>query len=150
MLVVFRVPLTLVATHAAGRRAGLDSRAEQVDIRSGLAGDDAPGGVADVGAIEVEANAADQLPHVRLAETGVGAAGACSRTVEALVDAAQQRVSIEACRLWMGLEYLSNCHFLSLPCVAGAGPPDDVMSRAPRSRLAKLMAQRMKTIRRFW
>jgi hypothetical protein len=92
VLVVLGVPLTLLATGTTGRRTGLDRCAEDADIGRGLAGEDAARRVAGVGAIEVEANAADQLPHVLLAETGVGAAGARSGTVEALVDTAQERV----------------------------------------------------------
>jgi hypothetical protein len=83
VLVVLGVPLTLLATGTTGRRTGLDRCAEDADIGRGLAGEDAARGVAGVGAIEVEANAADQLLHVLLAETGVGAAGAGSGTVEA-------------------------------------------------------------------
>ena len=123
MLVVLGVPLTFLSTCATGRGTGLDRCAEQADIGRGLAGEDATSGVAGVGAVEVEANAADQLPHVLLAETGVGATGARSGTVEAVVDAAQQRVSTEACRLWMRLDYFSNCHFLSLPVRAASDPP---------------------------
>ena len=133
MLVVLSVPLTLVATRAADRCAGLDRRAEHADIGSGLAGEDAPGGVAGVGAIEVEANAADQLPRVPFAETGVGATSAASGTVEALVDAAQQRVAIEACRLWMSVDYFSNCHSLSPSCRGALGPASSaVCVRATR------------------
>ena len=71
----------------------LESPARAHDyIGRGLAGEDAARGVAGVGAIVVEANAANQLAHTLLADTGVGATGARSDTVEALVDAAQQRV----------------------------------------------------------
>jgi hypothetical protein len=101
---------------------GLNRRAEHADIGRGLAGQDAARSVAGVGAIVVEANAADQLLHVLLAETGVGATGARGGTVEALVDTAQQRLSIKARRLWMGLDHFSNCHFLSLPVGAALDP----------------------------
>ncbi len=119
MLVVLGVPLTLLATCATGGRTGLDRCAEHADIGRGLAGEDAAGGVAGVSAIVVEANAADQHLHVLLAETGVGATGAGGGTVEALADAAQQRVSVKARRLWMRLDHLLDCHFLSLPVRAG-------------------------------
>ncbi len=122
VLVVLGVPLTFLATRATGRGTGLDRCAEHADIGRGLAGKDATRGVACVGAVVVEANAADQVLHVLLAETGVGATGACGGTVEALVDAAQQRVSTEACRLWMRRDHFSNCHFLSLPVRAASDP----------------------------
>jgi hypothetical protein len=115
VLVVLGVPLTLLATCATGRRTGLNRCAEHADIGRGLAGEDAARRVAGVSAIKVEANAADQLPHVVLAETGVGAAGAGGGTVEALVDAAQERVAIKARRLWMRVDHLLNCHVLSVP-----------------------------------
>jgi hypothetical protein len=115
VIVVLGVALTLLATCVAGRRTGLNHCAEHADIGRGLAGEDAARGVAGVSTVVVEANAADQPLHVRLAETGVGATGAGRGTVEALVYAAQQRVSIDARRLWMRLDHFSNCHLLSLP-----------------------------------
>jgi hypothetical protein len=75
VLVVLGVPLALLATCATRRRTGLNRCAEHADIGRGLASEHAARGLAGVSAIEVEANAADQLPHVLLAETGVGAAG---------------------------------------------------------------------------
>jgi hypothetical protein len=89
VLVVLGVPLTFLATCATGRRTGLNRWAEHADIGRGLAGEDAARSVAGIRAVEVEANAAHQDLHVLLAETGVGATGARSGTVEALVDATQ-------------------------------------------------------------
>jgi hypothetical protein len=114
VVVVLGVLLALLATRATGRHTGLNCRAEDAEIGRGLAGEDAARGVACVSAVVVEANATDQLPRVRLAETGVGAAGARSGTVEALFDATHERDAIEARRLWMRLEHLLNCHVLSL------------------------------------
>jgi hypothetical protein len=114
VLVVLSVPLTLVATCATGRRTGLNRSPEHADIGCGLAGQDAARRVAGIRAIEVEANAANQLLQLLLAETGVGAAGAAGGTVEALGDAAKERLSIKARRLWMRLDHFLNCHFLSL------------------------------------
>jgi hypothetical protein len=113
VLVVLGVPLALLATCATGRRTGLNCCAEHTDIGRGLAGEDAARSATGVSAIVVKANAADQALHVLLAETGVGATGAGSGTVEALVDAAQERVSIKARWLWMHPDHLLNCHFLS-------------------------------------
>jgi hypothetical protein len=113
MLMVGGVLLALLATGAAGHCAGLDRCADDVEIERGLAGHDAAGGLADVGAIETEANAPDQLRQVLLAEAGVGAARTGCGTVEAVLDTAQERVAIKAARLRMGLDQFSNCHFLS-------------------------------------
>jgi hypothetical protein len=114
VLVVGGVPRALIATGAAGRRAGFDRCADDPEIGRRLAGENAAGSLADVGAVEVETNATDQLLHVVLAETGVGAACAGSGTVQALVDTTQKRVAIKAGRLWMRLDDLLNCHVLSL------------------------------------
>jgi hypothetical protein len=114
VLVVLGVPLTLVATGATGRGAGLDHRAEDTDIGRGLTGEDAARSVAGVGAIEVEANAAHQLLYPLLAEIGVGGTGAAGGTLETLIDAAQERISVDARWSWMGLDHLANDHFRSL------------------------------------
>jgi hypothetical protein len=113
MLMVGRVPLALLATRAAGRRAGLDDCADDAEIERGLAGHDAAGGLAGVGAVEAEPNAPDQLLQVFLAETGVAAAGTGNGTVETVLDTAQERVAIKAVRLRMRLDQFSNCHFVS-------------------------------------
>ena len=55
------------------------------------------------GAVEAKANAAHHLADVVLREIGVGAARAACGTVEARFDTAQERVTINACRLWMQL-----------------------------------------------
>ena len=44
---------------------------------------------------------------------GVGAAGTGSGTVEAVLDAAQEHVAIEAARLWVQLDDLLNRHVIS-------------------------------------
>ena len=113
MLVVGGVPLALVAAGAAGHRTRLDHCAHDADIGCGLAGDDATRGVAGVRAVEAEANAADHLLHVLLTEAGIGTAGAGSGTVEALLDAVQERVAINARRLRMRRDDLSNRHVVS-------------------------------------
>ena len=107
------VPLALLATAAAGYRASFDRRAYDAEIGQGLADHDAAGRLAEVGAVEVESNAVDQLLQVFLAEVGVGAAGAGSGTFDAVLDAAQERVAIKAARLWMRVDYFLNRHFLS-------------------------------------
>jgi hypothetical protein len=113
MVVVGGVSLAFLATDAAGRRAGFDRCTEEAEIGCGLARDDAAGRVADVGTVEVEPNAADQLLHVFLTEAGVGAARARSGTVETLVDTTQERAALEAGRLGMRVDHLSNGHLSS-------------------------------------
>jgi hypothetical protein len=114
VLVVGSVLLALLGARPTGCRAGRDRRAEDAEVRLGLPDEDAAGGLADVGAVEAESNAADHLPHVRLCEVGVGAARARRRAFDALFDAAQQQVTIENAGVRVCLEHVSNRHVLSL------------------------------------
>lgn len=107
------MPLALITTGLAGRRAGLDHRPQDAEIRRGLTDRDPAGSGAGVGAVEAEANAAHHLAHVVLREIGVGATRAAGGAVEALFDAAQERIVIDTRRLWMRLDYVLNRHVLS-------------------------------------
>jgi hypothetical protein len=107
------MPLALITTGLAGRRAGLDYRSEDAKIRRGLTDRDPGGSAAGVGAVEAEANAAHHLVHVVLREIGVGATRAAGGALEALFDTAQECVVIDTCRLWMRLDYVLNRHVLS-------------------------------------
>ena len=93
---VIGVPLALLAASSARCRAGAERCADDAEIRLRLARDDATRGVAGIGAVETDANAADQVPDVVFAETRVRAADASGGTVEAFVDAAQKRLAIGA------------------------------------------------------
>jgi hypothetical protein len=104
------VPVALLRTGEAGDGTGFDHCADEAQIRRGLAGHDAAGRVAGVGAVDAETNAAHHLPHVVLGEIGVGTTRTAGGTIEALGDAAQERVTIEACRLWMQLKDLLEGH----------------------------------------
>ena len=114
VLVVGGKLLALLGARPTGCRARLDLRAEDADVRLGLPDQDAAGGLAGVGAVEAESNAADQLRDIWLREVGVRAARARRRAVEALFDAAHQRVTIENGGARVGLEHVSNSHVLSL------------------------------------
>ena len=94
VLVMLGVVLTLRTTGAACHQAAFKRRANDADVGRGLAGHDAAGGIADVGAVEAEANAADQILHAALAEVSVGAAGTGGRAVAARLDAAHERIEI--------------------------------------------------------
>src|SRR5512132_1101780 len=95
VLVVGGVLVTLLGARPTGCRAGLDFRAEDADVRVGLPDQDAAGGLARVGAVEAESNAANHLRHVWLCEVRVRAARAGRSAVDALFDAAHQQVTIE-------------------------------------------------------
>jgi hypothetical protein len=122
VLVVSGVSPALVATCATGRRAGFDRCAKHTEIGRGLAGDDAARSVTRVSAIEVQANATDELRHVLLAETSVGTTSARKGTLVAFVDAAQERVSVDARRLWMRVDHLLNCHVAPVVECCGCHP----------------------------
>src|SRR5206468_8337373 len=103
----------------AGDATGIDHCADNAQVGCGLAGHDPAGRVADLGAVEAEANATDHLPDVVLREIGVGATRTACGTGEALVDAAQHNIAIEAGRLWMRFEDLVKRHVS--PFVPAAG-----------------------------
>ena len=106
------MPLALITTGLAGRRARFDHCPEDAEIRSGLTYHDTGGSFAGVGAVEAEANAAHHLVHVVPCEIRIGTTRAAGGTVEALFDTAQERVVIDTGRPWMCLDYVLNCHVL--------------------------------------
>jgi hypothetical protein len=105
------VPLALLAGGTARRRTGFDHCADDSEIGLRLSDHDAAGGGASIGAVETEANAADQVPNVVLGETRIGAACATGGAVEAVVDAAQERLAIDAGWVWMHSDELVDGHF---------------------------------------
>jgi hypothetical protein len=105
-----RVLLALVTARPAGDRAGLDSRAENPEIRLGLPDEDATGGGADVRAVQTEADATKLLLYVRLGEVGIGVARARQGTFDAILDTAHQEAAIKSVRPWVCRENLLNRH----------------------------------------
>lgn len=114
VVVVGRVAITLLGASATCDDTGLERGAYDAEIGLGLTGHDPARRIAHVGAVKVEPNAPHQLGHVRLAEAGVGAAGARGGTVEAVVDAVQQELAIKSDRPRMPLDDFSDCHFPSV------------------------------------
>ena len=110
VLVVRSVPVALLGAAEARDATGLDHCPDKAQVSCGLAGHDTAGRVADVGAVEAEANATHHLPYVVLGEIGVGTTRTAGGTVEALVYAAQHRGAIEAGRLRMRLKDLLKSH----------------------------------------
>jgi hypothetical protein len=110
MLVVRRMPLTLLTASDAGDYACLHDRAYDGEIGFGLPHHDAAGRIADVGAVETESNAAGQVLHIGLAEIGVGATRTARVAVVARLDTADDHVAIEAGRPRVRVEDFSNRH----------------------------------------
>ena len=95
---------------AAGHRARLDVARKTSRSGSFSADEDSCGGTAGIGAVEAEANAADKLLYIRLAEIGVGAARPRGRAVGALVDTAQEQVAVEGDRARICLAFRGPSH----------------------------------------
>ena len=97
------VSLALVAAASARLRASFEQPPGHLRIGAHLPRKGATRRLADIGAVEVEPDAARQLLDLVLAETRVCARGTRLRTVEAGVDTAGERGSIELnlrrCRL---------------------------------------------------
>jgi|tagenome__1003787_1003787.scaffolds.fasta_scaffold20830721_2 hypothetical protein len=112
---VGRVAITLLGAGVTCDNAALERSAHDAGVGLGLTGNDAARRLADVGAVKVEPNAPHQLGHVRLAQAGIGAAGARGGTVEAFVDAAEEELAIKCDRPRVPLDDFSDCHFFSVP-----------------------------------
>ena len=121
MLVVCGESVALLGTGEARDATGFDQCPDEAEVRCRLAGHDAAGRVADVGAVEAETDATHHFPHAVLDEIGVGASRTAGGAIEALVDTAQRGVAIECSRLWMQLENLVKRHVS--PLVGQAGSP---------------------------
>jgi hypothetical protein len=89
------VPFALVAAEAAGGRARLERGGNRLRLERRLARDDAADRVAQIGAIEVEPDAEDQIVDGLLAEAGIRTRGAGLGAVEAGADAGDQRVVVK-------------------------------------------------------
>src|SRR5262249_5498979 len=89
--VVLGVPVALLRAEVAGPQAGADDALRQLPVRTRLACEDPPGGVAGIGAVEVPPDAEGQVSDVGLGQIGVGTGGAGDGADQALLDAAGQR-----------------------------------------------------------
>lgn len=87
MLMKRRVEAAFLPTFAAAEPAQDYSLPKQFYVRFLSAGKHPPGPLADVGAIEIEANAAKQLSSAGFCQTGVRARHAGLSTSEASFDA---------------------------------------------------------------
>jgi hypothetical protein len=126
VVMVRRVALAFIPARTTHHDARLDRGPDYTQVDFGLAGHHAADRLADVGAVEAEPDAPDQLRHVRLAEAGIGAARAGGGAIEALVDAAQEQVAIKADGPRVPLDDFSNSHVALLRVVIAS------RSREPR------------------
>jgi hypothetical protein len=106
MFHVLRVSRALVAANPTRLCAGLDDRSSDRGLELDLPGEQISRRCADVGAVEVEAQAADKHLDVLLAEACVRAGRAALSAVEARVDATAQNSGLDNRLAWMGLDHL--------------------------------------------
>lgn len=104
MRVVLGVALTLLAAYHARLPTRLQLRLRCLRVVVGLPGENAPGRVADVGAIEAQPDAPAKLDHVFLGEAGIGAGGTGLRALDACLDASRQKLSINLSRQRVGFQ----------------------------------------------
>ena len=71
-----------------------------------LAREKAAGGIADVGAIQAEADALAEIDDLLVRQAGVSAGATRCFTGTALVDAANEHIAVDLCGPRMGLEHL--------------------------------------------
>ena len=127
MLVVISVPFALVSAGTAGCGAGLDGRTHDAEFGLRLARHHAAGGGAEIGAVETQANAPDHVSDVILRETRVSAGSARRGAVDAVLNAAKQRLAIDAGWVWMRRDDLSNTHVD--PFLSSASAPQQLAVR---------------------
>ncbi|CCQ47529.1 putative uncharacterized domain protein [Pseudarthrobacter siccitolerans] len=100
------VPFALVTTCFAGSTTGLQNGAGEVGVIAGMPGQDVAGCYADVGAVEVGADALGQVSDHVFAQARVGARGAGLRALEAGLDALGELFLVYAAKiLRIGIEH---------------------------------------------
>src|SRR5213592_881991 len=114
MLVMVRVPLTLLGTRAARLEARLHNAAREFRHELRLPAQNPSGRNADVAAVLTQGDAAQHHLHVRLTQAGVSARRAALRAVEARVDARDQRSGVYLNGSWMRLQHLLSVGHLHL------------------------------------
>jgi hypothetical protein len=114
MLVMVCVPLTLLATRATRFEARLHNAARELRHELGLPAQNPSGRKADVAAVLTQGDALQHHLDVRLTEASVSAGRAALRTVEARVDAGDQRAGVYLNRAWMRLQHLLSVGHLHL------------------------------------
>jgi hypothetical protein len=108
MLVLVRVAVALLATQAAGKRAGFQHGQDAFLVSAGAPYGQRSGRLADVGAIKIQADALAKLGHHVLVEASVGAGRAALGAREAFLDAADQRFVGAAHHGRMASDHLSH------------------------------------------
>jgi hypothetical protein len=120
MLVALGMALTFSFAASACPATGFQHWAEYGLVHMGAPGRDRTGREADVGAIQVQADALAQIFQHVLAETGIGAGGARLGAVEARFDAGDESADIAGLLSRMSADHGLNMHGI-LPSGHAAG-----------------------------
>lgn len=133
MLMRLRVFLALVCAKAAGQHAVFQRRADDLLIASRAARRDRPRCEANIGAIEVEADALPEPHDLLLPDASVGAGNAALAAVVAFLDCADQGLVDLPLYVWMRADDLLSVHEASPQVETGEQPcPCEIVSGAPR------------------
>src|ERR1700730_11622053 len=106
--------LGLVAAALAGGHASLQERPGDVGVALRLAADDPDSSAADVGALQAQPDAFDELGDVRLTQVGVGVGRAGLGAVVERVDGGGQHAGVDIQVAWIGFQHLPGVAHSSL------------------------------------
>jgi hypothetical protein len=135
MLVVLGVLAAFLTTGAARLLARLDHRAQDFDVRPRAARRDGGGGEADIGAVEIEA---DALPHILdsgFRKASIGADPASRSTGVTGLDAGYQPGGCTVLEIGMRFDHLAQLH-VGLPCVDETMTANEIITRIVPSSIA--------------
>jgi len=104
------MPLTLVAANAASHGAYVQHPANDFVVGPCSARRDAAGDITDIGAIQVQPDALDQVLHHILSQTGVGARRAGLGAGVTLFNTADKGVVGASSHVWVRANHLSCMH----------------------------------------
>jgi hypothetical protein len=121
MFVFASVPPALLAAKTARNGTNVEHSADHLLIRPGSAGRETTRNGANVGAVNIEADALGQVAHVILGQARIGAGRAYLSTRVAFLNTADQSIVGLSSHSGMGADHLMSLHDrLAFACVAGA------------------------------
>ena len=106
MLMIAGMPLALLRAHAASLGASLQRHGDDLLVGARASRPQRARGNADIGAVEVEADALTKLGHHVLGEASVGAGGAALSTGVAFLDTADEGLVHVALNAGMGRDHI--------------------------------------------
>jgi hypothetical protein len=110
MLMVGGMTLTFLATQATNCGAHIQHPADDLLVRAGAASGNCTRSVADVGAVEVQADTLRQVVNIVFGQTCICAGRTHLSAGVALLDASDQRIVDASPHIRMGGDYLMGLH----------------------------------------